>query len=44
VYLSAHENRSRSASRSTLAKGVLRERDFGYVAAVETKVKMMSLY
>ena len=29
VYSRAHENRSRSALRSTLAKGVLRERDFG---------------
>jgi hypothetical protein len=29
VYRYAHENRSRSASRSTLAKGVLRERDVG---------------
>jgi hypothetical protein len=34
-----HENRSRSASRSTLAKGVLRERDFGYVTAMGTRVK-----
>jgi hypothetical protein len=39
VYRYAPENRSRSASRSTLAKGVLRERDFGYVAAAGTKVK-----
>jgi hypothetical protein len=39
VYRCAHENRSRSASRSTLAKGVLRERDGGYVTAVGTKVK-----
>jgi hypothetical protein len=29
VYRCAHENRSRSAFRSTLAKGVPRERDFG---------------
>jgi hypothetical protein len=38
------ENRSRSASRSTLAKGVLRERDFGEVTVTGTKVKRMSLY
>jgi hypothetical protein len=34
-----NENRSRSASRSTLAKGVLRERDFGDVTIMGTKVK-----
>jgi hypothetical protein len=34
-----HENRSRSASRSTLAKGVLRERDGAYVTVVGTNVK-----
>jgi hypothetical protein len=39
VYRCAPENRSRSASRSTLAKGVLRERDFSYVTAVGTIVK-----
>src|SRR5580704_12753306 len=33
------ENRSRSALRSTLAKGVLRERDFGYVTVTGTRVK-----
>ena len=36
VYRCAHENRSRSALRSTLAKGVLRERDGGYVTATGT--------
>jgi len=39
VYRCAHENRSRSASRSTLAKGVLRERDLGWVTVVGTDVK-----
>jgi len=33
------ENRPRSALRSTLAKGVLRERDFGCVTVMETRVK-----
>ncbi len=34
-----HENRPRSASRSTLAKGALCERDSRYVTAMGTKVK-----
>src|ERR1700689_1217093 len=33
------ENRSRSASRSTLAKGFLRERDGEYVTVIGTRVK-----
>jgi hypothetical protein len=39
VYRRAHENRSRSALRSTLAKGVLRERDGGNVTVMGTAVK-----
>ena len=39
VYRCAHENRPRSASRSTLAKGVLRERDGGNVTVMGMKVK-----
>ena len=39
VYRRAHENRSRSALRSTLAKGVLRERDVGNVTVMGTAVK-----
>ena len=38
------ENRSRSASGSTLAKGVLREWNDGYVTVMETAVRAMSLY
>ena len=34
-----HENRSRSAFRSTLAKGVLRERDVGLCNRDRNKVK-----
>jgi hypothetical protein len=33
------ENRSRSASRSTLAKASFVERDVGYVTVMGTKVK-----
>ena len=39
VYRCTRENRSRSASGSTLAKGVLRERDDGYVTVMGTRVK-----
>jgi hypothetical protein len=39
VYLCVHENRSRSALRSTLAKGGLRERAFGWVTVMGTNVK-----
>jgi hypothetical protein len=42
VYRRAHENRSRSALRSTLAKGVLRERDGCYVTVMETKSRDVS--
>jgi hypothetical protein len=38
------ENRSRSAFRSTLAKGVLRERDGVYVTVIGIKSRAMSLY
>jgi hypothetical protein len=38
------ENRSRSAPRSTLAKGVLRERDCGYVTVAGTEVKSDCLF
>jgi hypothetical protein len=39
VYRRAHENRSRSASRSTLAKASFIERDFGEVTVMGTDVK-----
>ena len=39
VFAAPHENRPRSASRSTLASGVLRERDFTNVTAMETNVQ-----